>query len=267
MQISKANNLQQRQPLEVFKAVVLALCLREIRTRFGPYKLGYAWAILEPLMHVVILTAIFSTRVEKFMPGVDFPVFIATGIIPWLLFSNIATRSINALEANLGLFAYRQVQPIDPLVARTILESVIHICTFAAIMSGLLFFGHSADFHDPLRVLLGVGLFAVFTSAVGLIFMMAGHFSAESQKLLPIIIRPLYFVSGIFFSPIVLPEQYKDLLFLNPILQGIEIIRSGIFADYPHSGYSISYFLSVTVATLVAACYLYEAKKKELRSQ
>ena len=82
-----------RSGLEVQKAAVKALFLREIKTRFGKYRLGYLWAALEPMAHMLIMLAIFGYVMHRTMPDISFPVFLINGIIPFFVFSNITNRS------------------------------------------------------------------------------------------------------------------------------------------------------------------------------
>ncbi|HEN6956346.1 TPA: ABC transporter permease, partial [Escherichia coli] len=123
-----------RSGFEVQKAAVHALFLRELRTRFGKYRLGYLWAVLEPAAHLLIMLAIFGFFMHRTMPDISFPVFLINGIIPYFIFSNIATRSIGAIEANQGLFNYRPVRPIDTIIARAILEVLIYSIVYLVLM-------------------------------------------------------------------------------------------------------------------------------------
>lgn len=73
-----------RSGLEVQQAAVKALFLREIKTRFGKYRLGYLWAVLEPAGHLLILLTIFGYVMHRTMPDISFPVFLINGLIPFL---------------------------------------------------------------------------------------------------------------------------------------------------------------------------------------
>ena len=114
-----------RSGFEVQKVTVEALFLREIRTRFGKFRLGYLWAILEPSAHLLILLGIFGYIMHRTMPDISFPVFLLNGLIPFFIFSSISNRSVGAIEANQGLFNYRPVKPIDTIIARALLETLI----------------------------------------------------------------------------------------------------------------------------------------------
>ncbi|HFO7348730.1 TPA: ABC transporter permease, partial [Escherichia coli] len=75
----------KRSGFEVQKVTVEALFLREIRTRFGKFRLGYLWAILEPAAHLLVLLGIFGYIMHRTMPGISFPVFLLNGLIPFFI--------------------------------------------------------------------------------------------------------------------------------------------------------------------------------------
>jgi capsular polysaccharide transport system permease protein len=79
--------------------IIHALLLREIKTRFGLYRFGIVWALAEPLATVVVLSVIFGLRSRFTAQGVEFPIFIATGIIPFILFRTMITRGMTAITA------------------------------------------------------------------------------------------------------------------------------------------------------------------------
>ncbi len=83
-------------------------------------------AILEPSAHLLILLGIFRYIIHRTMPDISFPVFLLNGLIPFFIFSSISNRSaVGAIEANQALFNYRQVKPIDTIIARALLETLI----------------------------------------------------------------------------------------------------------------------------------------------
>lgn len=123
-----------RSGFEVQKVTVEALFLREIRTRFGKFRLGYLWAILEPSAHLLILLGIFGYIMHRTMPDISFPVFLLNGLIPFFIFSSISNRSVGAIEANQGLFNYRPVKPIDTIIARALLETLIYDAVYILLM-------------------------------------------------------------------------------------------------------------------------------------
>lgn len=209
--------------------VLEALLLRELKTRFGQFRFGYLWALAEPLAHVVILSVIFGMRSPTTAQGVEFPIFLATGIIPFLLFSNMVNRSMTAITANQALFNYRQVKPLDTLVTRFILEVVIYAAVFVTFMTGAGWLGFDVSVQDPLTVLLVFLALGLFGLGLGALACVGATLAPDVAQVVPIILRPLYFISGIFFSVEVIPAEYRPWLLWNPILHAMELIRGSWF--------------------------------------
>ncbi|MCF6194451.1 MAG: hypothetical protein L3J46_09000, partial [Kangiellaceae bacterium] len=75
--------------LKVQGRVISALTLRETRSRYGNSKLGYFWALFEPFAHVLVFIGIFTALGRAPPIGESTGLFILTGIMPWLLYSNV----------------------------------------------------------------------------------------------------------------------------------------------------------------------------------
>ncbi|MDA8491797.1 ABC transporter permease, partial [Kluyvera sp. Awk 3] len=164
-----------RSGLEVQQAVIKALFMREIKTRFGKYRLGYLWAVLEPAAHLMVLVGTLGYVMHKTMPDISFPVFLVNGIIPFFIFSNITNRSISAIEANQGLFNYRPVKPIDTLISRAALEIIIYALVFILLMFTLALLGESFTSKNIVGLFLIWFLLFVFSCGIGLIFMVVSN--------------------------------------------------------------------------------------------
>lgn len=212
-----------RSGLEVQQAVIKALFMREIKTRFGKYRLGYLWAVLEPAAHLMVLVGTLGYVMHKTMPDISFPVFLVNGIIPFFIFSNITNRSISAIEANQGLFNYRPVKPIDTLISRAALEIIIYALVFILLMFTLALLGESFTSKNIVGLFLIWFLLFVFSCGIGLIFMVVSNTFPETEKFLPIIIKPLYFISCVMFPLHSVPEDYWGYLLWNPIVHAIEL--------------------------------------------
>jgi capsular polysaccharide transport system permease protein len=253
-----------RSGFEVQQAAVKALFLREIRTRFGKYRLGYFWAILEPAAHLIIMLIIMGYIMHRTMPDVSFPVFLINGIIPYFLFSNISTRSVGAIEANQGLFNYKPVKPIDTIVSRTILESLIYILVYISLLSVIWISGEDFAVVNLLKLISSWFMLITFSTGIGIIFMIIGNKFPEMEKLLPVILKPLYFISCVMFPLHSLPREYWAYVLWNPVLHAIELSRESIIPGYESDGASITYLAICTLITLFIALALYRVREKEM---
>lgn len=253
-----------RKGFHIQKSTVIALFLREIKTRFGKYRLGYCWALLEPVLHLFVLWVVFDYVMQRAMPDISFPVFLLNGLIPYFLFSNIATRSINAFEANQGLFNYRPVKPVDTIIARAVLETFIYTIVYFLLMALLLLSGEAIDKINLIELCTVGFLLIVFSFGLGLIVMVVGNAFPEMEKFLPVIIKPLYFISCIMFPLNSVPEEYWGWLLWNPLLHVVELARESLAINYQSEGASLAYLAFSTLVVLFVGLLIYRSREEAM---
>lgn len=253
-----------RSGLEVQQAAVKALFLREIKTRFGKYRLGYLWAILEPSAHLLILLMIFGVIMHRTMPDISFPVFLLNGIVPYFLFNNITKRSVNAIEANRGLFHYRPVKPIDTIISRVLLETIIYSVVYLSLMVLMVLVNELTSINNILLLCCVWGALVILSSGIGMIFMVIGKIYPEAEKIFPIILKPLYFISCIMFPLHAIPSDYWKYFLWNPIVHVVELGREAAVNGYVSEGVSMGYLASVSLAVFFIGLALYRTFEERM---
>lgn len=256
---------QRKRGWEVMRRAVMALFLREIKTRFGKYQLGYAWALIEPISAIGIMLVVFMSLGSLGYPGITFPVFLAVGVVINSLFVEITTRSIKAIEANSALFNYRPIRPIDTVVARTMLELILHVAVFAALIGLYRAFGGDVHIDDLPLLLLVFILMGLLSCGIGILFMLVSDAYSDADKVLPLLTRPLFFISGVFFSVQSVPRDYWPLLLWNPIFHGIELARVAMAAGYRNPGVSLGYLAMSSLTVLTIALMFYARGERRMR--
>jgi capsular polysaccharide transport system permease protein len=235
--------MRLREGLQTQLQVVHALIMRETRTRFGAQQLGYIWALIEPLFWVVTFYALY-TLLERSVPyGMDIVTFITTGVIPFLLFRQTMGSTTAAISANKALLYYPQIRPLDLIMARTALEITTLITVFTLIMAGHALYTGTLVIDKPLTVLIGLTLAGLLGAALGLFFSALGMYSKVVDRIVPMINRPLFWISGLFFTANQLPTRIREVLLWNPILHTVEMVRDGWFYTYEAHYLDISYVL------------------------
>lgn len=250
--------LSARSAWRIQRGVIYALFLREIRSRFGKFRLGYLWAVMQPMIHIMFMALIFGHASKSKLPGIDYLVVLISGFVPWFFFSQVISRCQGAVEANRGLFSYRQVKPVDAILARIQVELVTYSALMIILLGGCLLFGVDAGMHDPLGVLFSYSLFIVLSTALGMIVCIGSTFSLEVAKFIPFLMRPLYFMSGLFFPLSVVPPDMRVYFTWNPILHFMELSRGHWFASYPSVITDYSYFAQITLGITFFALLLYK---------
>lgn len=260
---------KQRSSLEVYKDVVFALFIRELKTRFGAYRLGLVWAFLEPISFVLVLTALRSFKKSgDFFGGeshnIPFPVFFMLGYVSYQLFSKLLTQSAAAINANQGLFNYRQVRPIDAIQARGLLEVLTFSSVMLIFMTNFWWFGFDAKITDPLKFCSVLILLSMLGGGVGMIICVGQLRFPEMGKVVPILTRPLFFISGIFFSLNDIPIEYQKYLLWNPVLHAIELIRNACYPMYNADSVSLVYLAFSALVVVFFGLSLYRIDWKRM---
>jgi capsular polysaccharide transport system permease protein len=259
----------KRNSIEVLKDVVFALFLREIKTRFGAYRLGLLWAFLEPMAFVVILTGIRSlsrtgTLFAGESHGIPYPLFFTLGYVPFQLFSKLLSQGAAAVNSNQGLFNYRQVRPLDALLARTLLEILVFSTVLLLFLSLFWWFGFNATISNPLEFMTVLLLLTLFGGGIGMIICVGQLRLPELGKIVPLLTRPLFFISGLFFSINDIPSQYQHYLLWNPILHAIELIRGACYPSFNTDSVSMSYLTFFALLTSFFGLALYRLEWKRM---
>lgn len=223
--------------------VVHALALRETRTRFGGYKAGYVWALLEPLFWIGTFAGLFSLA-GRLAPGdSDIVPFLATGIIPYELATKTADRASNSISGNKSLLFYPQVQPLDLVIARVGLEIATYLVVFVAILGAHALYVQHLEIDDLLTTMFGLLLAGSFGGALGLVFCAVGVIFPTIDRIRGPLMRPLFWVSGLFFTVDAMPTRIRELMLWNPILHCVEMVRSGWFTSIQSQHVSPTYVL------------------------
>jgi capsular polysaccharide transport system permease protein len=258
----------RREGYAVQRAVLYALLLRELKTRFGGRWLGVYWALFEPLAQIVFLSLLFGALHNIILPGIDYPVFLLTGIVPFYLFRSLATRLMDGIDSNRSLFAYRQVKPIDTLIARALLEVGLYGAISVVMFAIFFTMGMQWWPAQPLEVFgLAIAVVAGGTG-LGLALAVATNDFPQMRGVARILFLPLYLVSGVMAPMNVVPSDYRPLLLLNPLLHMVELSRATFLPSYRLlEGVSASYVAWCALVALTSGLALYYARRQQLMAQ
>jgi len=237
------------QGLLVQIQVVRALVLREVRTRFGQHRLGYLWALVEPMTWIATFAAMYWLIDRTTPGGVPVLPFLATGIVPYLLFRETASRAVVAIDANKGLLFYPDIRPLDLVAARVLLEIATNFVVFSVIMGGLALWEGGLQVGNWLRTAIGLLLASGLGAGLGLVFCGLSAFTKSAERIVGPLLRPLFWTSAIFFSSNTLPPAAREVLLWNPVLHAVEIVRDGWFpayhARYVHAWYPLTWVVGL----------------------
>lgn len=259
--------MKARSALQIQKSVIFALVLREARARVGNRRFGVAWSLLEPIAHIVLLSLVFGVLRGREIAGIEYPVFVLVGLVPFLLYRNTALRLMDSPRENRSLFAYKQIRPLDTFLARALVEACFSIVVYAAIAAGFAWFGYSLWIAQPIQWVLAISLGLTFSFALGMLLALIGHAIPNVKTIIRMMFFPLYFISGVLMPAAYLPPAIQPYLLWNPFLQVLEMIRGAAISGYtPVAGISPMYVVAVTLVLLFASLGTYRARRLHLVS-
>ncbi len=221
--------------------VIGALILREVHTLYGNTSLGYVWAIIQTAFQIAIFW-IFRAFMGAHAPhGMSMAVFLLCGFIPWYMFSDILSRCMKAVSANQALLTFPQVTELDLMLARTVVVWGTQLVCGGIILSIALAMGESADLRHPETLAATIFFAPLLGLGTGLVLASLARFWSTLERLVPILMRFLFFASGLFFQVSELPARYASPLMWNPVAQIIEWQRYGVSASSAAPLHNVSY--------------------------
>ncbi len=253
------------QAFSVQTRIIKALILLETKSRYGNSKLGFFWALFEPAAHVGVFMALFSALGRSPPLGDSTALFILTGIIPWVLYNNTVNKVMASLNTSKALLGYPQVMPMDIAVSRVILEFASLFIVMLFFLSIAVYTGLTIKIDSFLNIMAPTGLFILLAMGVGLINCAILQTTPAYANIYSATSRPLYFVSGIFFTANFLSPEAYSILKYNPLLHLIEWFRSGFYPNFNGALYDKNYVITFVLVVFTMGLMAERATRKKAR--
>lgn len=230
--------------------VVSALILREMSTRYGRSPGGYLWAVLEPLGMIALMTLGFSLLIRTPPLGNNFLLFFATGYIPFSFYQTMSVMISRALIFSKALLAYPVVTWVDALIARLLLNGLTGILVSYIIMGIVLLLQ-----TDPVSIRMGpviesMLMMLLIGVAVGTVNCVLNGMISVWPTIWSIVTRPLFIASGVLFLYESMPPLAQSILWYNPLLHAVGLMRTAFYPSYTASYVSVPYVMGSSLAVL-----------------
>jgi len=251
------------RPLTSMRTIA-ALVLREMTTTYGRSPGGYLWAVVEPVAAIAILSVIFSAMFNVPPIGINFPLFYATGMLPFQSFNDISGKVAQALNFSRPLLAYPKVTYLDAILARFVLTLLTDLMVAYIVYTGIMLFYETRVIIDIPRIALGFAMAAALGLGIGTLNCYFITAYPVWQRVWGIIMRPMFIISCVLFVFDTIPEQWRNYLWWNPLIHVVGVTRSGFYASYDAVYASPSYVFAVSGITFMLGMVLLRRSYKEL---
>jgi len=223
--------VRTRRGFSTIRAIA-ALMLREMSTTYGRSPGGYLWAILEPAAGIAVLSLVFSVGFRNPPIGTDFPIFYATGIIPFVFFTDVSNKLSQSINFSRQLLAYPSVTYVDALLGRFALNALTQLLVGYIVLSGILIAFDTRTTLEIEHIIMAYAMSASLALGIGVMNALLISMFPVWQLVWGIVTRPLFIISGIFFLFENIPEPYRSYLWYNPLIHVTGEMRAAFYVSY-----------------------------------
>lgn len=216
-----------------FRRIIGAVLIQDMRSRFGHSHIGYLIAIAWPLSHIGIITLTYLLRTSIAPVGDSPTMFVATGVVPYVLCLYPARLLAMAIPQNRQLLNIPVIQPFHLIISRCILETLNAVIVLALFMSVVSLFDVDILPADTAEAAKAIGA-AVFLG-IGLGFFNVVMYALLGQFFLIFFILlmvGLYVFSGVYMPSTMMPANIREYMAYNPLLHLVEWLRSAYYTSY-----------------------------------
>lgn len=253
-----------RSAWQIQVQVIKALMHREVATRFGKYKLGFIWMLVEPLLSVIVIGVIIGGLVGRTVPEIPYAFFLLNGRLLLQLFTGSLRTGVKTVGSNQGLMAYKTVRPLDPFIARFLFQFITTSFSFVLFCIIGAWCGVELSVYYFHMLLISGMITWLFGCGMGLIFgVAAAHFN-EVEKVVIVLQTPLLFVSAVLMPLSAMPAQVQDILIYNPLVHTIEQSRKALFPFYDSAGTGLIYPFCIALIALAVGLIVFQLNRNFL---
>jgi lipopolysaccharide transport system permease protein len=225
-------NREWFRELWVYRELFYFLAWRDVKVRYKQTVLGVAWAILQPLLTMVIFLVLFAKIANISTEEVPPAIFYYTALVPWIYFSATLAMCGNSLVGNANLLT-KVYFPRTILPGAVVLSGLVDFAIGALFITCLLFYYHIwPDWRLVLWPFLLL-LLALVTLGLGMLLAALTVRYRDVKYAVPFLIQLGLFVTPVIYPPSMVPDQYHFLLALNPLSGIVDSFRSVFIPGRP----------------------------------
>jgi lipopolysaccharide transport system permease protein len=248
--------------LWAFRGLFSFLVWRDIKVRYAQTVLGAAWAVLQPVLSMVVLTLVFGHFVRVPSEGVPYPVFSLAGVVSWTYFANALTGASNSLISNRDLITKvyfpRLVIPSAPVLAALVDFAI------ATVVLLLVMLGYGLVPSPLTALLLPLPLFIMMMTALGVgCWLSALNIQYRDVKQVTgFLVQVWMYASPIVYPLALVPQAYRRLYVINPMAGAIAGFRSALLGTPSPSATELAISLGSAAVLLVSGAFYFRRTER-----
>ena len=213
-----------------YRELMYFFAWRDIKVRYKQAALGVGWAVLQPLLTMIVFTLLFGRLAGVPSDGLPYPLFAYVGLTLWTYFSGVIAQAGQSLASNSNLVT-KVYFPRFALPASSVLSGLLDLVvslTFVVVL--MAYYGIRPSWPLVLAPVFLVGTM-LFTMGISLLLAALTVRFRDVKYTVPLILQLWLFVTPVIYPASFVPERYRSFLLLNPMAGLVEGFRSCILTD------------------------------------
>jgi lipopolysaccharide transport system permease protein len=237
-----------------YRELAYFLVWRDLKVRYKQTVLGIAWALVQPIVTVVIFSIVFGRIADLPSDAVPYPVFTLTALLPWQLFSSAFTGAANSVVGSASLVSKvyfpRLVVPIAAVLT-TLVDFLVWLLLLVAMLAWYQVIPSANVVWVPALVVLTVGV----ALGIGLWVAALNVRYRDVRFLLPFVLQVWLFASPVAYSLALVPSEWRVLYGLNPLVGVVQGFRWAILGSEAPGMLLLASTVVTVAAVLLGAMY------------
>jgi len=244
-----------------YRELFYILAWRDIAVRYKQTIIGVLWAVLRPLLTMMIFVVVFGKIAKLPSEGVPYPIFVFAAMLPWTFFATAFSDASNSLIGNANLISKVYFPRLIIPAASVIVAGVDFLISFLILIVLMIWYQYIPDWH--ILTLPFFLLLAFFTAlGAGLYIAALNVKYRDFRFVIPFITQLGLYISPVGFSTTIVPEKFQLLYYLNPMVAVIDGFRWAISGG--KTVFSLTE-LSISIVMVIFLCIIgiYHFRKTE----
>lgn len=210
-----------------YRELFYILAWRDIAVRYKQTVIGVLWAVIRPLLTMMIFVAVFGKIAKLPNEGVPYPIFVFTAMLPWTFFATAFVEASNSLIGNANLISKVYFPRLIIPAASIIVALVDFLISFLILIALMVWYHYLPDWQIiTLPFFLVMGFLVAL--GMGLFIASLNVKYRDFRFVIPFIVQLGLYISPVGFSSTIVPEQYRLYYYLNPMVGIIDGFRWAI---------------------------------------
>ncbi len=244
-----------------YRELFFFLAWRDVLVRYKQTVIGIAWSVIRPVLTMIVLTIIFGNIAKLPSGDVPYPIMVFVAMLPWQFFANALSESSNSLISNANMLTKVYFPRLVVPASAVIVSLVDFLISFAILIVLMIWYRFIPDWHI---VALPLFLLFAFMAAFGFGLWLAALNVRyrDFRYIVPFIIQFGLYISPVGFSSNVVPEKWRLLYSLNPMVGVIDGFRWAILGGNDQF-YWPGFLLSLIVTAFLSLIGIWYFRKTE----